>query len=207
MVAARILRALIAVDGFVILIDGSDGITLAVAFEDLAIHRGLSHRQIRTCGREVVAADGIGACARFAEIVRSLAIRRHRASNARAGSVADQEAATRRADCFVRVTGNTRATDIQGTRIVVLREVRIVDFVPHSARSVTNNAMTIAERLIGNGQTHRRKGLSARMIDAGAFLTVVIGRQSNAISSAIALDTCTHVVADLGLSDDTWCAK
>lgn len=201
--AARVLRALITVDGFVILIDGGDGIALAVAFEDLAIHRGLSHQQIRTCRREVVAADGIGARTRFTEIVRSLAIRRHRASNARAVSVANQKAATRRARQLVRIAGNTSVADIQGTRIVVLREVRIVDFVPHSAHSVTNDAMTIAQWLIGNGNAHRRESLSAQMIDTGAFLTIVIGRQSNAVSSAIALDTSTHVITNLPLSHAT----
>lgn len=199
---AHILRALVGVDWFVALINRRNDVALAIAFDSLAIHTGLSSRQIRARGREIVPAHRVYTCACFAEIVRAHAVGHRDAANAVSIAIADQRTATRKTRRLIGIRRHSIRTDILRAWVVVFGKIHIEDFVARTADSITNDPMTVAGPLIGNGQAHRREGLSTHMIDTGTLLAIVIQGQENAIGGFVAFNAGSQSVANSRLSHD-----
>lgn len=156
------MRALIAVDGFVIGIHRGDDVSHSVTFDDLAIHAGLPRGQIRTRRRIGIAADVIIARPRLAKIVRAHALARVITSDAIARIITDLIDSANEVLGFERIGRHAVGANVLGARVVVHGQVRIENLYRGPAISVAYDAFAIPRRLHGRrrrGRSHRGKGL------------------------------------------------
>jgi hypothetical protein len=203
--AANILGALIVIDRFVIRIDRCDDVAEGITFDDFAILTGLSCRQIRPGRGQRQETDRSDASSFFTEIVgrQQNAVIRHDAPDAITRAIADERTATRKPCRFIGIRWNPRSANVFRARVIVVRNVRIEVFGERAARTVANNLLAITDILSGNGRAHRRKGLSANVVDTSALLAIVIRGQKNAIRWNIALHAAALAVTYVRLTNDT----
>lgn len=201
---ANILRALIAVDRFVVHIRRRDDVAHCIAFDDFAIHAGLSGRQIRPRRREAQPAHRVDARALLAEIVhrQHRAIARRIATDALAVAIAYQRVPTRKTLRFIGIAGNAVRANVLRTQVVVFRNVGIQVFNHGSARPITYHLPAIADGLHRYRCTHRRKRLPAGIVDARALLALIVRGQVHAIRSYIAFNAGAQTIANRRLADD-----
>src|SRR5690606_17627984 len=143
---ANVLRALIAVDGFVQAIDRRNAVAHSVAFDDIAILGRSTVGKIRASGCEVIPAYLVDAGARFAEIVGAFTLIRSITTDALAHSVAILIDTADEVQGFIRIVGHACIAYVFRAGIVVLGNVGIEVFDGGSAGAVTYDAFAIARR-------------------------------------------------------------
>lgn len=203
---ANIQRALIAVVRFVGRIRRRDDVAHSIAFEDFAIHAGLSRRQIRAGGRKAEPAHRIDTRAHFTKIIRGQvrAIIRGDAPETIAHSVTNPRAPTGNTRRFIGIVGNSVRAQVHRTRVVVFRDVRVEIDDHRFTGAVAYCLFAITGALGRYRRTHRGEVLTADVVDTRARLTIIVRGQIHAIGRHVAFDTGAGAIANRRLPDDTW---
>jgi len=193
---ANVIRADGAVDRNVDIVLAGYGLAWPVTFDDLAIARRLSGREIGPHRREIESAHAVGTYARLAKIVCPGTIIGRDATDALPRVVAFQRPAATRIDRFEWEGRRTVRARVFRARIVVFGQIRVVRQRDCLAHAVAYRIETIAHGLRHEERARERKRLSTNVIVAGARLAFVVRRQHRAIARLIALTANTIAVAD-----------
>ena len=199
--AALILRTLIPIHWHVARQNRRLDVPIAIAFEDFAVARRLSCRQIRTIGGVRKTALIVVTRTGFAEIVHSGALARRRTSNALPHAVADLGTSAREAHCFQRIRWRPVRTNILRAEIAVVGYILVIwqDGRPHVA--IADDFLAIV-RCLQDGTRQRPRSLIsnfALVVDATAFFTLGLD-DVHAMARRRAFDACAIAITNLWIA-------
>ena len=199
--ATRILRARISIHGNIARQNGCHDIAITVAFDNLAITRGLSIRQISAGGRKRETTDVANARPRLAKIVHAWALTCRHTPDAVAYAITNLSTTARKILHFRWMRRSAIGAHVFRTCISVDRQVRIVGQRGRARVAITNDLLAIACRL-ENGARQRVRSLIrnlALIVDATALLTFGFD-DVHAMTRLRAFDTRTITIANLEIA-------
>ena len=199
--AAQVLRARVAIDGFVVHVDGGHDIPRSIAFENFAVACRLPLGQIGARCRVRKTALIVVARARLAKVVRAHAVASDVAPDAHARCIAHETIAARGILWLGWIRWSAIRAKIHCARIAIVRQIRVIGNRRRPASAVANHFLAIAWRLQRGARKRflpHVQGL-ALVVHAIALRALVLD-DAHAMHGKGAFDTCAVAIAHAGLA-------